>query len=70
MGIDVKKMTTDELKNAVENQKHWINQKETFADMWGRNTLRGAACLSDAHAHKRRLEIIIKELSFRYYNKK
>ena len=68
MGIDVKNMTTDELKNAVKNLKHWIEQKETFADMWGRNTLNGMACVSDAHAHKNTLRDVFKELNCRISN--
>jgi len=62
MNIDIKNMTTDELKNAVENITYWMHQKESFADMWGRNTINGMACISACIAYKQTLSKINNEL--------
>lgn len=43
----MEQLTNKEKQNAIDNINGWILQKESLAEMYGKNTWKGMTCMSD-----------------------
>ena len=60
--MNISELSNEELSNAVENLKHWINEKESLAECFGKGSIYGMHWRSSATQYKIKLNKIHNEI--------